>query len=52
MEGKEELKNFLKCGKFSFYVMIDREIFTYLKIRIVWDNPFGVDVSLTEKPSG
>ena len=28
---KEELKNWLKCGKFSFYVIVDREIFTYLK---------------------
>ena len=30
-EGKEELKNLLKWGKFSFYVMVDREISTYLK---------------------
>ena len=28
---KEELKNLLKWGKFSFYVMVDREIFTYLE---------------------
>ena len=28
---KEELKNLLKCGKFSFYVMVDSEVFTYLK---------------------
>ena len=31
VEEKEELKNLLKWGKFSFYVMVDREIFTYLK---------------------
>ena len=31
VEEKEELKNLLKCGKFSFYVIVDREIFTYLK---------------------
>ena len=28
---KKELKNLLKCPKLSFYVMIDREIFTYVK---------------------
>ena len=28
VEEKEELSNFLKWGKFSFYVMVDREIFT------------------------
>ena len=27
----EELKNLSKWGKFSFYVMVDSEIFTYLK---------------------
>ena len=26
---EKELKNLLKCGKFSFYVIVDREIFTY-----------------------
>ena len=31
VDGKEELKNLLKWGKFSFYVMVDRKIFTYLK---------------------
>ena len=31
LEEKEELKNLLKLGKFSFYVMVDRKIFTYLK---------------------
>ena len=31
VEEKEELKNLLKCGKFSFYVMVDSEVFTYLK---------------------
>ena len=31
VEEKEELKNLLKCGEFSFYVIEDREIFTYLK---------------------
>ena len=31
MEENEELKNFLKWGKFSIYVMVDREIFVYLK---------------------
>ena len=31
VEEKEELKNLLKCGKFPFYVIVDREIFTYLK---------------------
>ena len=30
-EKKETLKNFLKWDKFSFYVMVDREVFTYLK---------------------
>ena len=28
-EEKEELKNLLKWGKFSFYVILDHEIFTY-----------------------
>ena len=31
VEEKEELKNILKWAKFSFHVMLDREIFTYLK---------------------
>ena len=31
MKEKEELKNLSKWGKFSFYLMIDCEIFTYLK---------------------
>ena len=31
VEEKENLKNLLECGKFSFYVIVGREIFTYLK---------------------
>ena len=31
VEEKEELKILLKCGKFSFYLMVDSEVFTYLK---------------------
>ena len=31
VEEKEELKILLKCCKFSFYVMVDSEVFTYLK---------------------
>ena len=31
VEEEEELKNLLKDGRFSFYVIVDREIFTYLK---------------------
>ena len=31
VEEKEGLKNLLKWGKFSFYVMLNREIVTYLK---------------------
>ena len=31
MEEKEELKNLLMWGKFLFHVMVDREIFTYVK---------------------
>ena len=31
MKEKEELKNLSKWGKFFFYVIIDREIFSYLK---------------------
>ena len=31
LNEKEELKNLLKWGKFSFYVMVDCEIFIYLK---------------------
>ena len=31
VKEKEELKNFLKLDKFSFYVLADREIFIYLK---------------------
>ena len=31
VEEKEELKNLLQCGKFSFYVIVDGEVFTYLK---------------------
>ena len=30
-EEKEELKNFLMSGKFSFHVMVDRELLTYVK---------------------
>ena len=31
MEEKEELKYLLKWGKFSLYLIVDREISTYLK---------------------
>ena len=31
IEGKEELKKSIKWGKFSFYVIVDCKIFTYLK---------------------
>ena len=31
VEKKEELKNLLMWGKFSFHVMVDRELFTYVK---------------------
>ena len=31
VKEKEELKNLLNWGKFSFYVIVDQEIFTYLK---------------------
>ena len=31
VEEEEELKNLLKDGRFSFYEIVDREIFTYLK---------------------
>ena len=31
VEKKEELKNLLMWGKFSFHVMVDRELFTYIK---------------------
>ena len=31
VEEKEELKNLLKKGKFFFYVLVDHEIFTYMK---------------------
>ena len=31
LEEKEELKNLLMWGKFSFHVMVDCEIFTYVK---------------------
>ena len=31
VEEEEELKNLLKWGKFSIYVIKDREIFTYEK---------------------
>ena len=34
-EEKEELKNLSKCGKSSFYVMVDREVFTYLKNKTI-----------------
>ena len=30
-EEKEELKNLLKCGKFSSYVMVDGKVFGYMK---------------------
>ena len=33
VEEKEELKNLLMWGEFSFHVMVDREIFTYVKMR-------------------
>ena len=29
---RQELKNLLMWGEFSFHVMIDREIFTYVKM--------------------
>ena len=31
VEEKEELKNLLMWGKFSFHVMVDCERFTYIK---------------------
>ena len=31
VEEKGELKNLLMWGEFSFHVMVDREIFTYVK---------------------
>ena len=31
VEKKEELKKVLMWGEFSFHVMVDREILTYLK---------------------
>ena len=31
VERKEKLKNLLVCGKFSFHVRVDRELFTYVK---------------------
>ena len=31
IEEKKELKNLLMWGEFSFHVMVDREIFTYVK---------------------
>ena len=31
VEEKEDLKNLSIWGKFSFHVMVDREIFTYVK---------------------
>ena len=31
VEEKEELKNLLMWGQFSFHDMVDREIFTYVK---------------------
>ena len=31
VEEKEELKNLLKCGELSFYVMVDSEVLTYLE---------------------
>ena len=30
---KQELKNLLMRGEFSFHVMLDGEIFTYVKMR-------------------
>ena len=31
VEEKEELENMLKWGKFSFHIIVDCEIFTYVK---------------------
>ena len=31
VQDKEELKNLLMWGKFSFHVMVDRQLFTYVK---------------------
>ena len=31
VEEKEKLKNMLTWGEISFHVMVDREIFTYVK---------------------
>ena len=31
VEKKEKLKNLFMCGKFSFHVTVDRELFTYVK---------------------
>ena len=33
LEEKEKLKKFLMWGKFSFHVMVDPELFTYVKNR-------------------
>ena len=30
VEKKEKLKYLIMCGKFSFHVMVDRELFTYV----------------------
>ena len=30
---KQELKNVLMWGEFSFHVMLDREVFTYVKMK-------------------
>ena len=35
VKEKEELENLLKWDKFFFFVMVDGEIFTYLKNKIV-----------------
>ena len=31
VEEKQELKNLLMWGKFSLYLMVDRELLTYVK---------------------
>ena len=53
VKEKEELKNLLKQGKFSFYVMVDRKVFTYLKsnkkLTLIVKKKFGIFDFLIEQ---
>ena len=57
VERREELKNLLQQAKFfthlqnKKYQQIEQSIYVIVN-EAIWNNPFGVDVPLMEKPGG